>query len=76
MLPGIATQALNESLQIHQRNTGLNLVMALSYIAAGGNWVQAVRHAEDVKAGKIDPVAINRTYYGRTWLPAIFPILN
>lgn len=60
MLPESARQALNESLQITSVNTGLNLVMALSY---SSRWelVQAVRHiAEDVKAGKIDPVAINQ----------------
>ncbi len=60
MLPESARQALNESLQITSTNTGLNLVMALSY---SSRWelVQAVRHiAEDVKAGKIDPVAINQ----------------
>ncbi|MFT3825906.1 MAG: isoprenyl transferase [Chitinophagaceae bacterium] len=60
MLPESARQALNESLQITAANTGLNLVMALSY---SSRWelVQAVRHiADDVKAGKIDPAAITQ----------------
>jgi undecaprenyl diphosphate synthase len=60
MLPEHAQVALNESLSITSKNTGLNLVMALSY---SSRWelVQAVQHiAEDVKAGKIDPAAITQ----------------
>ena len=60
MLPEYAQKELNESLQITSQNTGLNLVMALSY---SSRWelVQAVQHiAEDVKAGKIDPAAITQ----------------
>lgn len=53
MLPEYARQALQESLEITSRNTGLNLIMALSY---SSRWelVQAVKHiAEDVQAGKL-----------------------
>ena len=60
MLPDYAKQALSESLEITSRNTGLNLIMALSY---SSRWelVQAVKHiAEDVKAGKIDPATITQ----------------
>ena len=60
MLPESARQALNESLQMTAANTGLKLIMALSY---SSRWelVQAVRHiAEDVKNGKIDPAAITQ----------------
>jgi len=60
MLPEYAQKELNESLQITSQNTGLNLVMALSY---SSRWelVQAVKHiAEDVKAGKIDPATITQ----------------
>ena len=60
MLPEYARQALNESLEITSKNTGLNLVMALSY---SSRWelVQAVQHiAEDVKAGKVDPATITQ----------------
>ena len=60
MLPDYAKQALRESLEITSRNTGLNLIMALSY---SSRWelVQAVKHiAEDVKAGKIDPASITQ----------------
>jgi undecaprenyl diphosphate synthase len=55
MLPDYARRALNESLDITSQNTGLNLVMALSY---SSRWelVNAVRNiAFDVKNGKIEP---------------------
>lgn len=60
MLPEYARQALRESLEITSRNTGLNLIMALSY---SSRWelVQAVKHiAEDVKAGIISPDSITQ----------------
>jgi undecaprenyl diphosphate synthase len=60
MLPEYAQKELAECLEITSRNTGLNLVMALSY---SSRWelVEAVKHiAEDVKAGKLEPSAINQ----------------
>jgi undecaprenyl diphosphate synthase len=60
MLPEYARNELNEALEITGANTGLNLVMALSY---SSRWelVNAVRQvAEDVKAGKIDPAEIDQ----------------
>ena len=60
MLPEYARKELNESLEITSRNTGLNLIMALSY---SSRWelVQAVKRiAVDVKDGKIKPELINQ----------------
>lgn len=60
MLPEYAKEALKESQDITANNTGLNLVMALSY---SSRWelVHAVKEiAADVKAGKIDPQQINQ----------------
>ena len=60
MLPDYAKQALEEALNMTSRNTGLNLVMALSY---SSRWelVQAVKRiAKDVKAGGIDPDTIDQ----------------
>lgn len=60
MLPEYARKELNESLEITARNTGLNLIMALSY---SSRWelVQAVKQiAEDVKGGKIQPEQITQ----------------
>lgn len=60
MLPENARKALQEALDETSQNTGLNLIMALSY---SSRWelVTAVKLiAEDVKAGKIDPSNINQ----------------
>ena len=60
MLPDYAKQALEEALNMTSRNTGLNLVMALSY---SSRWelVQAVKRiAKDVKSGGIDPDTIDQ----------------
>ena len=73
MLPEYAQKELNESLQITSTNTGLNLVMALSY---SSRWelVQAVQHiAEDVKAGKIDPAAITQNTLQQYLVTSNFP---
>jgi undecaprenyl diphosphate synthase len=60
MLPQSAHVALNEALEMTAANTGLNLVMALSY---SSRWelVNAVKNIGlDIKAGKIDPLAITQ----------------
>jgi undecaprenyl diphosphate synthase len=60
MLPDAAKKELQEALNETSVNTGLNLVMALSY---SSRWeiVRAVKNiAADVKSGKILPDAINQ----------------
>jgi len=60
MLPEYAQKELNESLEITSRNTGLNLIMALSY---SSRWelVQAVKGiAKDVQQGKFSADAITQ----------------
>ena len=60
MLPDYAKKALQESLDITGRNTGLNLVMALSY---SSRWelLEAVKQiARDVKDGKIEVESISQ----------------
>lgn len=60
MLPEYARNELNESLEITAANTGLNLIMALSY---SSRWelTEAVKQiAAEVKAGKIDPQDISQ----------------
>lgn len=60
MLPDNAKQALREALAETSQNTGLNLVMALSY---SSRWelVNAVKNiAADVHAGVLDPTAISQ----------------
>ena len=60
MLPKFAKDELNEALEMTSHNTGLNLIMALSY---SSRWelVNAVKNIGlDVKSGKIDPETINQ----------------
>lgn len=59
MLSSYVNQELNESLEITKNNTGLNLIMALSY---SGRWelVNAVQQiALDVDAGKLEAAKVN-----------------
>jgi undecaprenyl diphosphate synthase len=60
MLPEYAKNELNESVQELQENTGLNLIMALSY---SSRWeiVNAIKNiAADVKMGKLEPYQIDQ----------------
>ncbi len=60
MLPEYAVNALQESLDLTSQNTGLNLIMALSY---SSRWelVNAVKKiGVDVSLGKIEPNDINQ----------------
>ncbi|MEP7256755.1 MAG: isoprenyl transferase [Flavitalea sp.] len=60
MMPQHAVDELNDSMEMTAVNTGMNLVMALSY---SSRWeiVQAVKHiAEEVKAGKVNPESITQ----------------
>ena len=60
MLPDYARNELREALEITSKNTGLTLVMALSY---SSRWelMEAVKNlALDVKDGKLDPCAITQ----------------
>jgi len=59
MLPDYARKELNEALEVTATNSGLNLIMALSY---SSRWelVDAIRQiASEVKLGKIQPDAIS-----------------
>jgi undecaprenyl diphosphate synthase len=60
MLPQFARQAMDEALMLTSTNTGLNLIIALSY---SSRWelVNAVKGiAQDVKDGKIQPTDISQ----------------
>jgi undecaprenyl diphosphate synthase len=73
MLPDYARQELNEALEITSKNTGLNLVMALSY---SSRWelVNAVKNiAQDVKDGKIDPGTITQDVLQQYLTTSNFP---
>ena len=72
-MPQSAIDELNESKQITSGNTGLNLVMALSY---SSRWeiVQAAKHiAEDAKSGKLDPSTVSQDIFKQYLSTANFP---
>jgi len=73
MMPLSARKALNEALEMTSHNTGLNLIMALSY---SSRWeiVNAVKNiALDVKAGKIDPETIDQQTVQKYLTTSNFP---
>lgn len=72
-MPQSAIDELDESKKITSGNTGLNLVMALSY---SSRWeiVQAAKHiAEEAKAGRLDPSAVNQDTFKQYLSTANFP---
>lgn len=73
MLPEYALNALKEALDLTASNTGLNLIMALSY---SSRWelVNAVKKiGQDVKAGKVDPESITQDVLQQYLSTSAFP---
>lgn len=73
MLPEYAHKELEEALEMTSQNTGLNLIMALSY---SSRWelVQAVKHiCVDVKNGKVDPEHIDQNILQQYLSTSNFP---
>jgi undecaprenyl diphosphate synthase len=73
MLPDYARKELDEALQITAGNTGLNLVMALSY---SGRWelLNAVKNiAWEVKKGRLDVEAIDQDTLQQYLTTSAFP---
>src|SRR5207253_7062480 len=73
MLPDYARGEMNEALELTKNNTGLNLVMALSY---SSRWelTNAVKHiAEDIKSGILQPGAINQETLSQYLYTSAFP---
>lgn len=73
MLPDHARQALQEALDMTAGNTGLNLIMALSY---SSRWelVNAVKKiALDVKGGQLDPESISQDTVQQYLATSAFP---
>jgi undecaprenyl diphosphate synthase len=72
-MPQDAIDELNESMAITSKNTGLNLVMALSY---SSRWeiVNAVKSiAQEVKEGKIQPENITQNIFQQHLCTGEFP---
>ncbi len=73
MMPENAVRELKESIEITSGNTGLNLIMALSY---SSRWeiIQAVKKlAEDARNGVIDPASIDQASFQKYLCTANFP---
>jgi undecaprenyl diphosphate synthase len=73
MLPQYAQKELDEALEITKDNTGLNLVMALSY---SGRWelLNAVKNiAWDVQHGKLDVAEIDQDTLQQYLCTSAFP---
>jgi undecaprenyl diphosphate synthase len=73
MLPDYAKKELGEALEITRKNTGLNLVMALSY---SGRWelLNAVKNiAHEVKEGKLKLEAIDQDTLQKFLCTSEFP---
>jgi undecaprenyl diphosphate synthase len=73
MLPKYAFDELQEAREMTSQNTGLNLVMALSY---SSRWelVNAVKNiALDVQAGKINPIEISHQTVEKYLCTSDFP---
>jgi undecaprenyl diphosphate synthase len=73
MLPEYARRELNEALEITKKNTGLNLIMALSY---SGRWelLNAVKNiAWEVKNGKLNVDQIDQDTLQRHLCTSDFP---
>jgi len=73
MLPEYAKKELNEALEMTNKNTGLNLVMALSY---SSRWeiTEAIKQiAADIKSGKIDVPDITQGTLQEYLSTAAFP---
>lgn len=73
MLPEYARQELDEALDITKKNTGLNLIMALSY---SGRWelLNAVKNiASEVKSGRMSLDAIDQNTLQQYLCTSDFP---
>ncbi len=73
MLPEYARKELDEALEITKKNTGLNLIMALSY---SGRWelLNAVKNiAWEVKQGKLNVETIDQDTLQRFLCTSSFP---
>lgn len=72
-LPALCQKELNEAKEITASNTGLNLILALSYSA---RWeiLEAAKHiAQDAIAGTLKPEAINDELFHQYLCTAAFP---
>jgi undecaprenyl diphosphate synthase len=73
MLPDNTRSALDEAIRATAKNTGLNLVMALSYSSRWEIGQAARLLARDVKAGRLDPEAVDEQLFEKYLCTRDFP---
>jgi len=73
MLPVSARKELNEAVAETEKNTGLNLVMALSYSSRWELTNAMQQMAYDVQSGKLDPENINQLTWQQYLCTGKFP---
>ena len=73
MLPEHARKELNDAIEDTKKNTGLNLVMALSYSSRWELTNAMQRMAYDVKSGKLDPKNIDQNTWQEYLCTGKFP---
>jgi undecaprenyl diphosphate synthase len=73
MLPPHCQREMEEAIAITSNNTGLNLVMALSYSARWEIVTAARKVAEDVQAGKLKPTDITQDVWQRYLCTSALP---
>ena len=73
MLPATAQREMEEAISITSANTGLNLVMALSYSARWEIVNAARKVAEDVQAGKLKPTDVTQDVWQQYLCTAALP---
>jgi undecaprenyl diphosphate synthase len=73
MLPASARKELNEAIVETEKNTGLNLVMALSYSSRWELTNVMQQMAYDVQSGKLDPENINQLTWQQYLCTGKFP---
>lgn len=72
-MPQNAIEELNESIALTAGNTGLNLIMALSYSSRWEIQAAVTRLARDVKNGIVDPDSITQNLFQNYLCTANFP---
>jgi undecaprenyl diphosphate synthase len=73
MMPANAVKELNESIAITEKNTGLNLVMALSYSSRWEILAAVKRLAGDVEKGRLHSASIDQDVFQKYLCTANFP---
>ena len=73
LMPANTKTALLDAIEKTSKNTGLNLILALSYSSRWELAEAAKRIAEEVYQGELEPAAINQELFGKYLTTAEFP---